>query len=120
MAKEHKGKSSRPPHWPTLEEQLAAMKVKPGSALEKLIRGNQDFDLLYPEESHDQLPYPPWLRVYWRKAHPEVDWYRTVAYPLILKEIGGWMRRHQDLPVEGGEQTTKRTPNLNEEGGRRR
>ena len=54
-----------------------------------------------PEEAHDQLPYPPWLRVYWRKAHPEVDWYRTVAYPLILKEIGGWMRRHQDLPVQG-------------------
>jgi hypothetical protein len=119
MANQPKGKP-RPPHWPTLEEQLSAVKVKPGSALEKLIRSNQDFDLLYPEEAHDQLPYPPWLRVYWRKAHPKIDWYKTVAYPLILKEIGGWMRRHQDLPVQGDEKTTKHSPHLNEEGEGRR
>ena len=119
MAKERKG-ISRQPHWPTVEEQLAAMKVKAGSALEKLIRHNQDFELLYPEEAHDHLPYPPWLRVYWRKAHPEVDWYGTVAYPLILKEIGGWMRRHQDLPVQGEEQSAKHRPNHNEQGEGRR
>lgn len=113
------GEKPKSPRWPTFEEQLTAVKVKPGSALEKLIRDNQDFDLLYPEEAHDGLPYPPWLRVYWRKAHPEVDWYRTVAYPLILKEIGGWMRRHQDLPVKGDESTGKHRPNPSEEGERR-
>ena len=44
MAKERKGKS-RQPHWPTVEEQLAAMKVKAGSALEKLIRHNPTVNL---------------------------------------------------------------------------
>jgi hypothetical protein len=39
--------------WPTLEEQLAEANVTPGSALEKLIRDNQDFGLLHPEEVLD-------------------------------------------------------------------
>ena len=50
-----------------------ASKVIPGSALEKLIRENQDFDMLSPEEAHDRLRLPPWLRVYWRKQHPELQ-----------------------------------------------
>jgi hypothetical protein len=84
--------------WPTLEEQLAAAKVTPGSALENLIRQNQDFHMLRPEEAHDGLPFPPWLRVYWRKSHPELDFSGPrVGYPLILKEIGKWMLRHHDL-----------------------
>jgi len=101
MARQPKGKLS-PPHWPSIEEQLAAAKVIRGSALERLIRENQDFSLLGPEEANDPLPLPPWLRVYWRKAHPEIDWGSEVAYPLILKEMCKWMLRHQDLPESKG------------------
>jgi hypothetical protein len=36
---------------------------------------------------------PLWLRVYWRKAHPEMR-----VYPLVLKEVHEWMVSHPDLP----------------------
>ena len=36
----------QPTRWPTVEEQLRESKVKPGSALEKLILENQDFEML--------------------------------------------------------------------------
>ncbi len=36
----------QPARWPTVEEQLRESKVKPGSALEKLILENQDFEML--------------------------------------------------------------------------
>jgi len=59
------------PKWPSVEEQLEAAGIIRGSALDKLIRENQDFHLLSPEESRDNLGLPLWLRVYWRKAHPK-------------------------------------------------
>ena len=84
--------------WPTLAQQLEG--VTPGSALEALIRANQDFSMLRPEEAKDTLRLPPWLRVYWRKAHPEGNYSAldpTGGYPLVLKEIYEWMMTHQDL-----------------------
>jgi hypothetical protein len=84
--------------WPTLAQQLEG--VTPGSALDALIRANQDFSLLRPEEAKDTLRLPPWLRVYWRKAHPEGNYSAldpTGGYPLVLKEIYEWMMTHQDL-----------------------
>ena len=86
------------PRWPSLEEQLSALKVKRGSALEQVIKDNQDFGLLRPEEAHDNLGFPLWLRVYARKTHPEIDFGPNVGYPLILKEVLGYMLRHQDAP----------------------
>jgi len=62
------------PKWPSLEEQLAASRVARGSALEQLIRDNQDFEILRPEEARDKLRLPPWLRVYWRKLHPDAKY----------------------------------------------
>jgi len=56
--------------WPSVEEQLAAHKIVRGSALEQLVRDNQDFHMLRPEEAHDDLKIPPWLRVYSRKRFP--------------------------------------------------
>lgn len=88
------------PGWPSFEQQLAAANVTPGSALERLIRDNQDFHLLRPEEAHDNLGHPPWLRVYWRKAHPEGHYSAddpSGGYPLNLKRILGWMLAHHDL-----------------------
>lgn len=81
------------PKWPSLEEQLAASKVIPGSNLEKLIRENQDFHMLDPAEASDKLGLPPWLRVHWRKNHPEPGF-----YPRALKNVHAWMMLHQDLP----------------------
>jgi hypothetical protein len=97
---EEKSTKREHPHWPTLEEQLEASHVIRGSALEKLIRENQDFDLLSPEEAHDKLRLPPWLRVYGRKQHPEIKpapGDPTRGYPLALRDIYNWMLTHQDL-----------------------
>jgi hypothetical protein len=80
--------------WPTLETQLTG--VIPGSAFEQLIKGNQDFSMLDPSEVNDRYAFPPWMRVWWRKSHPELNFSNPV-YPIILKEILGWLNRHQDL-----------------------
>jgi hypothetical protein len=95
------GGKNQPTHaaWPSVERQLVESKVIAGSALENLIRNNQDLSILRPEEANDGFPFPPWLRVYWRKTHPELDFSGPrVGYPLILGNILNWMTRHQDLP----------------------
>ena len=82
------------------KEQLRASNVKPGSALEQLIKGNQDFGMLFPSEANDKLRLPPWLRVYWRKHHPDDQYLPTDptgGYPLALRELHNWMVRNQDL-----------------------
>jgi hypothetical protein len=88
------------PAWPALAEQLRADAVIPHSALEALIAAHQDFSLLRPEEAHDKIPVPPWLRVIWRQAHPEAHYSATDptgGYPLVLKEVHEWMLSHQSL-----------------------
>jgi len=88
------------PVWPAVENQLARDHVLPGTALEKLIRANQDFSLLRPEEANDKLIIPLWLRVNWRKAHPEGTFTAddpTGGYPLVLREVAEWMVTHQNL-----------------------
>jgi hypothetical protein len=95
-----RAQSVTPAAWPTVETQLARDRVVPGSALEQLIRDNQEFDLLRPEEAGDKLPVPPWLRVVWRKAHPEMVYSATDpmgGYPHVLKEVHEWMKAHQYL-----------------------
>ena len=92
----------KPEGWPSVEHQLAAAKVAKGSALEKLIKDNQDFDLLHPDEAHDDAGIPLWLRVHWRKNHPDVP-HSTVnpgsGYPDVLHTIHAWMLAHPDLPL---------------------
>jgi hypothetical protein len=86
--------------WPTLAKQLRQDKIVPGSALERLIQDNQDFRVLRPAEASDTIGVPAWLRVMWRKAHPEVNYSAkdpTGGYPHALKEIHEWMLTHQDL-----------------------
>jgi|SRR6185369_4675463 len=86
--------------WPSFDRQLEADRVVSGSALQRLIQENQDFHLLRPAEASDTIPVPPWLRVLWRKQHPDLE-YRaddpTGGYPHVLKEIHEWMLSHQDL-----------------------
>lgn len=88
------------PRWPSVERQLARDRVVPGSALERLIRSNQDFRMLRPEEARDNLDLPLWLRVLWRKSHPEGRYSADDAsggYPRVLREIHEWLLMHQDL-----------------------
>jgi hypothetical protein len=86
--------------WPSVDKQLRQSRVEPGSALEALILDNQDFKMLRAAERNDKIPVPLWLRVYWRKGHPESNYSAadpTGGYPLVLKEVYEWMLTHQDL-----------------------
>jgi hypothetical protein len=91
---------SGPSAWPSIEKQLVASKIIRGSALEKLIKDNQEFHKLRPDEAHDRLGIPPWLRVYWRKHHPEGNYSAanpSGGYPRLLRRVHEWMLMHQDL-----------------------
>ncbi len=98
--------------YPTLTKQLSAVydgeTVEPDSELARLIAANQDFSMLRPDEFSDKRGLPPWLRVWWRKAHTEFE-YTTVdptkGYPLVLKEILEWMITHQDLKPGPGKES---------------
>ncbi len=94
--------SAAPPSdlWPTVQDQLSRDEVVPGSPLEMLVRDNQELGMLRPEELHDKIPVPLWLRVWWRKGHPDGSYSSsdpTGGYPHVLKEIHEWMVTHQDL-----------------------
>jgi hypothetical protein len=123
--KERTGRVNRR-KWPSLNAQLEAAKAVPGSALAQLIRDNQNFDMLRPEEAHDDLPLPPWLRVHWRKCHPDADYSGpSGGYPLVLHELYQWMLRHQDFVPDPAEREVPddkpglRPPATRPEGGRR-
>jgi hypothetical protein len=90
--------------YPTLDKQLSTVyhgrMVERGTALENLIKRNQDFDMLRADEFNDLRGLPPWIRVLWRKSHPEGVYTAsdpTKGYPHVLKEIVEWMMTHQDL-----------------------
>jgi hypothetical protein len=90
-----------PPSWPSVEEQLKAAQAIPGTPLEKLIRDNQDASVLRPDERPDDLVgLPLWLRIYYRKTHPDEP-LSTVdpagGYPDVLHRSLQWMLEHQDL-----------------------
>lgn len=93
--------------WPTITKQLTEAKASTGSALETLIINNQDFSLLREDEKNDKINLPPWLRVWWRKAHPEREYTGedpTGGYPRVLHEIEEWMESHQNLKSGPGRQ----------------
>jgi hypothetical protein len=99
MASDSASSSGRK-NWPTVEEQLKESRVIAGSALEKLIRENQDFSVLRPEELNDKIRIPLWLRVQFRKRHPEATSKPgdpTGGYPLALRDLYIWMIENQDL-----------------------
>ena len=111
MAKHKQPGSEHPASvWPELEQQFAAARAIPGSALEKLIKENQDFKLLDPSEHpNDVWKLPLWIRVYFRKQHPEIKFRGPgVGYPLALKELHEWMLRNQELPVHQGQAASRK------------
>lgn len=99
---------ANPPKFPSLADQLKSAHAKAGSALDKLIRENQDFSKLKARDASDPI-VPPWLKVYWRKGHPEVNYDNDIdptgGYPLVLKEILEWLMTHQDLKPGNPEAT---------------
>jgi hypothetical protein len=89
--------------WPSLEEQLARAHAPTGSRLAELIAANQDFSILRPEEAHDNLKLPPWLRVLYRRSHPDGDYSASNpsgGYPQFARTALEWMMLHPDLPVQ--------------------
>ena len=100
VAQTQKGDGDKP-LWPTLDEQLSKVKTTKGTALARLIVENQEFDkYLRPDEARAIGPVPPWLKVWYRKGHPEVEYKAsdpTGGYPHVLKEILEWMETHPDL-----------------------
>ena len=95
--------------WPSVEAQLDAADGSRGTALEQLIRANQDFHLLDPREANDDFDIPLWLRVLFRKRHPEVQ-LSTVnpgaSYPEALELLHKWMRANPDLPERTSQSPT--------------
>lgn len=89
-----------PAPWPTVRQQLQQDAVKSGSALEQLILANQDFHMLDEREAKDKIRVPAWLRVLYKKNHPDhVYNHKDPAggYPHVLKEIHEWLLTHQDM-----------------------
>src|SRR4051812_10830156 len=108
--------------WPDVTTQLTRDRVAPGTALERLIAANQDFKMLRPEEAKDKLGIPLWLRVIWRKAHPEGTYSAqdpTGGYPFVLKEVHEWMVTHQNLQPATAEPAAAQSRVVSESGEQR-
>lgn len=89
---------------PTLKSQIEHAKAPSGSVLEKMIRENQDFDLLDPQELDDEYSIPLWLRVAYRKQHPELQFPTKnpgAAYPEVLSQIYRRMMANPNEPWGG-------------------
>lgn len=88
-----------PAQAPSLASQLDG--VRPGSALERLIKLNQDFSELRADEvAGNRANLPPWMKAWWRRQHPEGHYTAedpSGGYPHVLNEVLEWMRSHQDL-----------------------
>jgi hypothetical protein len=105
------------PRFPQVARQLTEAKASHGSKFEAFIRANQDASLLRPEEREgDGIGLPLWLRVYYRKTHPNEP--KAPAgpagdYPEVLHRIEEWMEVNQSLlpnPDEWLNASRGRTP----------
>jgi hypothetical protein len=67
--------------------------------------------MLGPGEIDDDYPLPLWLRVLWRKQHPEIAMPEKnpgAAYPEVLSQIHKRMIANPDLPW--GQTPEEKTP----------
>jgi hypothetical protein len=87
--------------WPSIERQLTDAKAINGSKFEEFIRASQETNLLRPGEHHyDGIGVPLWLRVYYRKQHPDEPSAPAGPagdYPEALNRIQELMQVNQDL-----------------------
>lgn len=92
---------------PSVASQIRDAKAPKGSRLENLIRQNQEFEVLAPGEIGDEYPLPLWLRVFWRKQHPEIEMPEKnpgAAYPEVLSQLHRRMVDNPDLPWGVGDE----------------
>ena len=94
-------KTGNGPSWAAVEEQLRHAGAIHGSELEKLIRSNQETQLLREgEHEGDGIDLPLWLRVHYRKNHsdqPHAPAGAVGDYPEALENLHEWMKKHQNL-----------------------
>jgi hypothetical protein len=86
---------------PSVASQIKDAQAPRGSNLENLIRENQNFEMLAAGEFDDNTPLPLWLRVYWRKQHPEIPMPERnpgAAYPEVLSQVYKRMIADPDIP----------------------
>jgi hypothetical protein len=103
--------------WPRIEQQVAAAKAASGSKFEAFIRANQETNLLRRgEHNGDGIGLPLWLRVYYRKQHPDeppAPAGPAGDYPEVLHRLEEWMEVNQELlpnPEEWLNASRRRTP----------
>lgn len=96
------------PAWPNIHAQLVAARAPAGSQLERVIQDNQEIGLLDPAEAADGLPFPPWLRIRWRKAHAQ-DYPPGAppVYPLVLERVLEFMIHNPNSIEQAGEGYTE-------------
>lgn len=102
------------PNWPSTERQMAESQAEQGSELQRLIRDNQDLHLLHPDEANDKAGVPPWLRVYWRKQHPEMVYSPNDpagGYPRVLKNIYSHLLANQGFKAKNVSPPEEEAPN---------
>lgn len=66
-----------------------------------MIRDNQDFEMLDASEMDDEYSPPLWLRVAYRKQHPEIAFPEKnpgAVYPEVLSQIYRRMMANPDEP----------------------
>lgn len=95
MARSTGGASTQ---WPSLEEQLSALGIRYGSALEQLVKDNQDFSLLRPKEANDDLGFPLWRRVHMRNP----DYAGRHAAARLLASKSDDARRSDSIRLPAG------------------
>lgn len=94
---------------PTVTDQIRQAGAPSGSRLEAVIRENQNYEILHPDELDDDYSLPLWLRVFWRKHHPEVqmpDKNPGAAYPEVLSQLYRRMVANPNAPwgIEPGKE----------------
>ncbi|HEV3115895.1 MAG TPA: sialidase family protein [Gemmataceae bacterium] len=65
-----------------------------------MVENNQELHLLKAAGVKGKIDVPDWLKVYYRKQHPQLKAALqdpTQGYPLALESIYHWMLTHQDL-----------------------
>ena len=93
-------------HWPTIDQQLKRHRVPARHGSREADPQQPGLrDAPAPRRRNDKIPVPLWLRVYWRKEHPEATYSAadpTGGYPHVLKEMAEWMQIHQELVADRG------------------
>lgn len=85
---------------PAVDDPILAAAASTPSALATLIQNNQDYARLNLADVLDNQELPLWLKVHWRKQHPDSP---PGVYPRSLMHLYDWMLAHPNLQAEAPE-----------------